>query len=267
MLTRKVIVAAVTIIVVLVGIGVGIFLLRERQELRDEAAVEGGQATVSISPATGSYKVGDSIQTSIYFNTANIAISGVAVRLTYPYSGTTPEISVTDISISSMLLSSFATGDWTCPTQDVDLQSGKVNIDISCANFSASGFTSSTDTLLANVTLKVERVPATNPTVIMFDPVDSIITRQSNQEDILLIPTSTGNYTIGGEAQPTNTPTPTTRLTLTPTPTTRLTLTPTPTGVVTKGGEELPDAGIPLPTIMGVSLGTLVVIASLILAL
>ena len=86
-------------------------------------------------------------------------------------------------------------------------------------------------------------------------------------------PTPTGTVT--------NTPTPTTTTTSTPTPTEpptgggdpTPTNTPTPTtGAIsavspTPGGEALPDAGISTPTIFGVSLGILILMTALLLAL
>src|SRR3989344_4595789 len=269
---KKIIVALLIIIVAVGGFVAGLVLLRERQELREEASVPTGQAEVSISPETGDYEVGDTINSSIYFNPANIAISGVAVRLTYPFSGTTPEVSVSSIEANSTLLSS---GDWTCPIQNSSLSGGNVVVDISCTNTSAFGFTANTATLLANLTLRVDRTPSVSPLVIRFDPAESIITRKTNNEDILLIPTSTGSYTVAGATtQISGTPTPTTRVTGSPTPTTRLTGTVTPTRAVSatatptgtgKGG--LPDAGVSYPTYFGIGLGILVIIGAALLAL
>ena len=110
---KKVVVALLIILVAIGGFVAGLVLLRERQSLVEEAAVPTGTAEVSISPETGNFNVGDTINTSVYFNPANNTISGVAVRLTYPFSGATPEISVSSIQVNPSLLSS---GDWTCPT-------------------------------------------------------------------------------------------------------------------------------------------------------
>lgn len=274
---KKVIVALLIIVVAIGGFVAGLVLLRQRQDLREEAAVPTGEAEVSIQPESGSFEVGDTISTSVFFDTANIAISGVAVRLTYPFSGSTPEVTVSSIEVNPSLL---GTGDWTCPTQNSTQQGGNVVIDIACANTSAAGFTADTNTLLANVDLRINRAPATSPLVVSFDSASSIITRKSNNEDILLIPTSTGTYTIAGAGTEVEaTPTPTTAEEVTPTPTSTTTLTPTPTSTVsatatptpttsttTKGGEELPDAGVPFPTIFGAGLGVLTILGALLLA-
>lgn len=269
---KKIIVAVLIILVAVGGFVAGLYLLQQRQELREQAAVPTGQAEVTIQPETGNFDVGDTINMSVSFNPANIAVSGVAVRLTYPFSGATPEVSVSSISVASALLSS---GDWTCPTQNSTLQGGNVIIDVACANTSAAGFTASTNTLLANIVLEVERIPATSPVVVRFDPGASVITRKSDNQDVLLIPTSTGTYTIAGASGPTSTPTPTSAAgTATPTPTGTLTGTPasTPSATATptttaKGGEELPEAGVSYPTVFGIGLGILVIIGAMLLAL
>ena len=262
---KKLLIAILIIVVAVGGFVAGLFLLQQRQELREEAAVPGGQAEVSVSPATGNFNVGDTIDTSVSFNPANIAISGVAVRLSYPFSGATPEVSVSAIEISSALTSS---GDWTCPTQTSTQQGSNVIVDIACANTSASGFTANTDTLLANVKLQINREPATQPLVMRFDPALSVITRKSDNQDILLIPTSTGSYTVGNFVEATATPT---VVVGSPTVTPKLTVTKAPTsspsGTTTKGGETLPDAGVSYPTIFGVGLGIMVIVGAMLLAL
>jgi len=277
---KRTIFAIIVLLVAGAGIIMGLRLMRERQELREEAAVPGGQAQASLFPETGLFGVGDTFPVSIYFNTANIPISGISIRLTYPYSGATPEYVASDIEINSVLLSS---GDWTCPTRNVSAEGGAVNIDIACANISASGFSSSTNTLLATFDFTIERTPAVDPLTLRFDPSMSVVTRKSDGQDILLIPTSTGEYSVSGATGPTATPTPTTAIdatttptqvptsTVTPTPTTRLTPTATgsasPTSTTTKGGQELPDAGVAYPTIFGIFIGIISIIGAFILVL
>lgn len=278
---KRIIFAIIVLLVAGGGIIMGLRLIRERQELREEAAVPGGQAQASLSPETGSFGVGDTFPISVYFNTANIPISGISVRLTYPYSGTTPEYVASDIEINSVLLSS---GDWTCPTRNVSAEGGTVNIDIACANISASGFSNSSNTLLATFDFTIERTPLIDPMTLRFDPSMSIVTRKSDGQDILLIPTSTGEYTVSGATGPTATPTPTISSqatptqaptsTVTPTPTTRLSPTPTSTGsatltptTTTKGGQELPDAGVSYPTIFGIFIGILSILGAFVLIL
>ncbi len=275
---RKTIAAVVVILVAIGGFVAGLYLLRQRQELREEAAVPGGQAEVSLFPEVGDFNVGDTFPVSIFFNTANIAASGVSVLLTYPYSGATPEFVASDIEINSVLLSS---GDWTCPTRKVSAQSGSVEIEIGCANVSAGGFSTNADTLLATFNMTVERVPVVEPVVLRFDSSKSVITQKTDGQDILLIPVSTGEYLVAGQASvptatvvPDASPTlaPDVTATLTPTPTLFTTATPSPTSVTSTtptatGAAQLPDAGVSYPTILGLGLGLFFIVGALILAL
>jgi len=268
MTAKKTITAILVILVAVGGFVAGLYLLRQRQELREEAAVPGGQAEVSISPESGNFDVGSEFETSVYFNTANIAISGIQVRLTYPYSGTTPEITVSEIVINSNFTSS---PDWNCPTYGSTQEDTNMVIEIACANISSSGFTSNTNTLFANIKLKVDRQPQVSPIVLRFESAESRITRKSDNADILLVPTSIGSYSIGGVSSVTNTPTPTVRLTgsVTPTPTKNLTSTPTTVGsaTLTPTAGQLPDAGVSYPAIMGIAVGVLVIMGAFMLAI
>lgn len=292
---KKIAVVVVVIVVAISGFLAGLYLLQEQQDLREQAAVPGGQASVSISPSTGNFDIGETISTEVSFNTSGIAASGVAIRLSYPFSGASPEVSVTSIQVNQDLL---ATGDWTCPTQNATQQGGNVLIDVACANTSASGFTTTANTKLATIELRVNRTPSTNPVILRFDPGESVITRRSDNQDILLIPQSQASFAIGGTSEPvatvtsTGTPTPTTRAvtststptaTKTPTPTTTgavstttgtpsPTKTPTPTveeseATITPTKTQLPDAGVSFPTVIGALFGILIVVGAIALAL
>lgn len=293
----KLILAILLILFIVASIPITVYLVRQRQELRRRAAVPEGEATVSLTPETGTYQINQPFTISILFNTANIPISAIAIRITYSYSGTTPEVEASGIEINPTLLT---TGDWSCPVKTVTPSGGTVKIDIACVNTSIAGYSNSTDTLLATFDLVANQIPATNPITLSFDPSQSIITRKADGTDILLIPSSTGVYTIAGagEASPTpttppgtptptpttgaggwptatptptptpttppGTPTPTSYLTPTSTPTTAIggTLTSTPTGTL----EELPETGILTPTLIFLtSGGVLLLIAFLVI--
>ncbi len=272
---RKIAVVLLIIAVAIGGFVSGLLLLQQRQDIREQAAVPHGDAKVSISPQSGNFNVGDTINTSISFNTSGIAVSGIAVRLMYPFTGGSPEVSVSGIRVNSALLSS---GNWSCPVQNASQQGGNVIIEISCANISAAGFTSTTDTLLAQIDLRINRAPSA-ALEVKFDPALSVVTRKSDNQDILLIPTSSGKYTIAGAeetAAPTASPTPTIRTTATPT--TRTTATPRPSATVTSGiggGEDsitptiatLPDSGVSYPTVLGATIGIMIFVSAILLAL
>jgi hypothetical protein len=285
-MSRRVVFSILGLIVLVGGVIAGVFLIKQRQQLINKAAVPGGLATVSLFPTSGTFNVGDTFPVSVYFNTSGIAISGITIRLTYPYSGVSPEVAASNISINPVVERS---SDWNCPTKTVSAEGGNVLVDIACANVGASGYSNNADTLLATFDLTVGKAPATNPLVLRFDTSQSIITQKSNGQDILNIPdpnSARGVYTISGGALPTNTSAPTTAVTSTPSPTPTVGLTATPTTYLTGtvmptvkptstpqitqgvGGEgQLPSAGFSTPTYVGLGLGIVLIIGSIILAL
>ncbi len=278
------------------GIVAGVLLVKQQQELREKAAVPGGQARVSLFPTSGTFKVGDSLPVSIYFNTSGVSISSVKLRLIYPFSGTSPEIAASDIEINQVIEKS---GNWNCPTKSVTTEGQNIAIDIACANIGATGYSTSSDTLLATFKLTVNRIPQTNPFSIRFDPSQSIITQKSNGQDILNIPdneSGMATFTVSAPTGPSPTPTrgasptPTVKPSSTPTPTKvptatpTLRLSPTPTGSVTATPTKvatatptkvvtptssvgLPDAGYSLPSYIGLGLGVVLIVFAILLAL
>jgi len=267
--------AIVTTLVVLLGIGgmvAGIFLLQERTNLRQRAAVEGGRATLSLDPAVGTYAVGQTIPMQVKFNTDGLAIKGIRVKLIY--SGATPGVSVAngDIQLNNAI---FGTTGWVCTTVEAAVAGQNVEVDIQCATTSLTGFSNNDDDLLATVNMRVDSVPLVNPFQVSFNPALSVFTALNNQ-DILGTPETVASFTIsgtgGGGIAPTNTPTPTSTPTPTPTPTGVVsTPTPTPTGVVSTPTptpiQELPDTGFSVPTLMGIGFGVLLLLGAMILAI
>ena len=259
----KILLIILGLFLVLASIIVTVFLVRQRQELRKKAAVPEGEATVSLSPASIIKDVGAPFPIQISFNTNGVAISAITVRLNYAYSETTAPIEIegNQIQISSAISTSE---DWSCPIKQTSSSGGRYYIDIACINTNTAGYTTTTDTPLASFNLVAAKVPEINPIILEFDPQQSIITKKADGQDTLLIPTSSGSYTISSElvcdlsflvAEPTTTPTPTGTLTPTPTPTPTgtPTLTPTPTSSPTPTSTPtptptLPPAVTPTPT-------------------
>jgi hypothetical protein len=292
-MSKKSVIASILGVVVLAGgIIAGVMLVRQQQELREKAAVPGGQARVSLFPTSGSFNVGDNMPVSIYFNTSGVSISSIRLRLVYPFSGTSPEITASDIEINQIIEKS---GNWNCPTKSITTEGQNIAIDVACANIGATGYSTNLDTLLASFKLTVNKIPQTNPFTLRFDPSMSIITQKSNGQDILNVPdseTATASFTVvvpsGPSPTPTKvlTPTPTKKPTATPTPTkiptatptVKLTTTPTttlgatvtPTKKITPtptSAAQLPDAGYAWPSYIGLGLGLILIVTAVFLAL
>jgi hypothetical protein len=228
---KKYLLAILVIILLSGGVVVGLILVKQNQIFKQKAAKPTGTASVSIQPATSTFQRNTPYTVSVYFNAANISISGISVRLTYSNLG----ITASGIQIDPNLLQS---GDWTCPVKTTTSTGSTGQVDMSCINTSTAGYTNNANTLLATFTLTADQVPVQNPVIVSFDPQNSIITQKSDGSDILLTPASTGSYTIVDSIAQSPTPEPTINIASpTPTPTAAPTLAPgataSPTPVLT----------------------------------
>lgn len=177
------------------------YILQQNQNPQSRAAVSGGTATVSMSPATATVNVGDTLPVKLYFNTNGEAVQIVTMRVTYSYSGSSPEVSASALAIDSDFLVN-GNGDWTCSVQSIDSTAPDVNVDVSCANTNIAGFTSTSDVQIASFDLKATAVPSSNPLTVKFDPSNSRIRKKSDNSDILLTPTSQLALTVSGGGTP-----------------------------------------------------------------
>jgi len=100
----------ILLLVLVLGIIAAVFLLRSSQEIREEASVPEGDASVSVSPTTATITQGTPTRVSILFNTGGISVAGVAVKLSYTYSEVQAPVDVRNITISSGLPASIKTG-------------------------------------------------------------------------------------------------------------------------------------------------------------
>ena len=274
----KTILAIIGLLLIVGGTAAAIILVRQRQEIRKKAAVEGGIATVSISPETASSDVGESLPVQIKFNTGGESISALSISLAYSYTEDEPPLTLVGaihLDIYDLVSDSFPEeeGDkrvFYCgfARTENNIEEKKFYIKIGCGTRTPEGYSSTTDTMLASFTLQAISVPSINPIIFEFDTEKSIITKKEPVEDILLIPTSRGSYTItgdgtggqeempcdlvfnvGGIASPTPTSTSAPTATVTPTSTTApeptATTAPQPTATPIPGATATPQ---PTPT-------------------
>ena len=181
--------------VILLGLVTALTSSQKPQEIRKKAAVTEGTATISLSPSGGTYMLSQSFQVKIRFDSKNTPISAITVRLTYPFSGDTPEIVASDLQINSQLTEA----GWTCPIKDIypDPEMKIIKIDISCLYLSTSGFTSSGENTLASFNLTANQLPHANPITLSFDPQETKIISKEEAKDILATPSlPTTSFTI-----------------------------------------------------------------------
>ena len=286
---KKYIITGVVLFVLIAGLIAGLILVGSRQLFRQEAAVEGGVATVSITPTQSTIAAGETISANVYFNTTGHEVSAMTVQLEYSFTGTSPPITVSDnIQIDPALVAE----DWNFPIKTVTTVGNKKVIKI--GGYNQFGYTSAGDTKLATLTFTGV---SPGKIIVSFNPTESKTQDVANDTDILLIPSSTGTYIVSGvvEASPSSAPTaapdgspessPTPAPGTSPTPGNDATPTATPTPAsggtddsgsggttttttgTTATAPPLPDSGVSLPTILGISAGLLLIIPLVILAI
>ncbi len=166
-----------------------------------------GAGQISLSSGA-THNVGEVFPVNIMFNTGGEPISSISLRITYPYSGTTPELQVVDQSGNpaskvfpdSTLISS---GEWTFPINSATASGGVVTIDLSSINTSLSGFYSSSSTLtnLGTIYLKGTRV-TNSPISLSFDPVETLMmTKASPSQNIVSSPSGISVSLVEAEAK------------------------------------------------------------------
>jgi len=207
---------------VVVGILIGRMMTNQNQDNRGSASVEGGLAQVGITPTNRQLSPGESSNMTVTFNTNGVAISGIAVRLLYNYTGAAPGLDADNIRPSL-----DQDSGWMCPVKEVSTSGGTVYIDLGCISTNTAGFSTTNMTELFAFTLTAGDNPSSTPFTIMFDPVQTKITKKSDGQDAAATPASKATVSIV-DTNPSSTPVPTVspNPSTTPTPT----LTPAPTG-------------------------------------
>lgn len=262
---KYIIIAIITLVVLIVGVIAGLMLMGRQQLVEQEAAVPTGIAKVSLSPETKTLQSGESFSANVLFDSAGNAISALTIQLEYTYSGAEPPIVTTtdDIQINSKLP---VDNLWDFPVKSVTTEGGKVLIKIAGFSGSISGYTSTGQEVLATINFEGVSPGSIN---VQFNPVESKITLKSDGSDTLLTPQSTGRYTVSGSATTTASPTPTTSptgsSTATPTPTS--TTGPTTTATSQATNPPIPDTGVSVPFILGTSVGILLMVSAVLLAI
>lgn len=181
------------ILLVALGLVAGISLVRNNQNISEDASLYGGSASVFMEPTSGSYKSGDQIKTTIFLSTGAEPVASFGLRLIYKYDGPVSDLAINDIVINPQLTNS---GEWTCPGQFFHVEGGDNVVDIACANTTPSGFIGENvfiGDILARVTLSENTGKSLS---VFFEPSISIVLNRSDVSDVLAIPASSALYQI-----------------------------------------------------------------------
>lgn len=261
---KTLVVSLVTLIVLSAGIIAGLLLVKQPQDIREKASVATGTAKLYITPETKTISGGETFTTTILFDTAGIAISGLTVKLEYPFTGSEPPISITNVEINPSLI---LDDNWDFPYKNFSEAGGTGKVEIAGLSASTSGYTTGGQENLATVTFKGNGAGTIN---VAFNATESVMASKTEGKDILLIPQSSGTYIVSGGSA---TATPTGSATASPTSSSLATVSPSPTTSGTASATPIPTAppvpetGVGNSTLITAATGLLLIIGAVVLAL
>ncbi len=145
--------------------------------------MRGGTAKVQISPTTATLKPGEKTTATVSFTTEGTWIQGLAVQLSYPYTGAQPPLVASDLKIDPTL---EASGRFNCSIKNIVAASSPVTINFGCNTTAGYSNTSFTD--LFTFTLTAGTTGTDAPIPITFNTSQTIIAEAG--QDIAAIPTS-----------------------------------------------------------------------------
>jgi len=200
-----------------IGVIIALVVSSSSVDPRKSASVPGGTVEVSLSPSSRTLNPGESTTVTVTLDTKGTPISGIAVRVLYPFSGTVPAMTASNPNP----LISQRDSNWSCQVVSTTVDTNVVKIDLGCLYVAQEGFISSTPIPLESFTLTAGSVSVSTPYTLSFEPASTVVTSKATGEDIAAIPTNTSIITVSATtaATPTPTPTPTIGVTATPTPT------------------------------------------------
>ncbi|MBP9781182.1 hypothetical protein KBC89_00850 [Candidatus Woesebacteria bacterium] len=205
------------ILIMSIGVIIALVVSSSSVDPRKSASVPGGTVEVSLSPTARTLNPGESTTVTVTLDTKGTPISGIAVRVLYPFSGTAPSMTASNPNP----LISQRDSNWSCQVVSTTVDTNAVKIDLGCLYVAQAGFISSTPIPLESFTLTAGSVSVSTPYTLSFEPASTVVTSKATGEDIAAIPTNTSIITVSATtaATPTPTPTPTIGITATPTPT------------------------------------------------
>lgn len=194
-MNKRTLISSSLLLLLMIAMGVTAFFVTQggQFDLRKRASAPGGDVTLTLQPGTQTYAVGDTLTTDVMLNTGGRAISGVAMRLVFPYNASSPVLDVIDAdpqtsgiqiqSTASILDASFATNVNVAQGQP----SGQMFIDFSATTNTTAGYSNTTGQKIATITFKAKRAGVV---AIEHDPTRSQVTDKATSLDVLrTIPT------------------------------------------------------------------------------
>lgn len=178
-----VLLGGVGLLLAAIGVIVSLFLLNRPQDIRQQAAVEGGTAQIKITPTTANLKSGESTTATVSFSTEGTWIEGLTVQLQYPYTGDQSPLTASELTIDPAL---EASGRFNCSVKKIVSTTNPITIDVGCTTI--AGYSNETFTDLFSFKLTATDAVVANPITVSFVADKTVIATAG--EDIAAIPTS-----------------------------------------------------------------------------
>lgn len=273
-MSKKIIAGIVVLVLLITGLVGGVFLVRQRQELRKEAAPA---TSLSLTPAQTTAQIGETLSLSIAIDTAENKVTAADLRITYDSKkltltefkpGTFLPVTLNEPKIDNN--QGLATAVFGA--QPANTPQGKGSLGTLVFQAKASGSVSvafSAETEVSGMDEETNVLIARNPASITVQATGTVPPPGQQQVGVGSTPAPTASPKAGAQAAGTTqtaSPTPSPKATgspkATPTSTAKATASPKPT--TTPG--ELPKAGFSLPTVGLLGVGVLILLLGVLLA-
>lgn len=198
---------SIGVVVLVIGIVVALMLIPQEQDTRQRAAVQGGPASITVSPATISVAEGETKSAKVSFKTGGKTINTISVRM--QYTGTAV-FTADDIVVSPQIPSG-----WSCPLKASTNDASGTVVDVRCDYGSPGGYKAGSATQSLDLfSFSIKGVKA-GTAKLAFDKTESTISEvqpagADTASDILNFPADL-NITVtaasgGGDGGDDNTP-------------------------------------------------------------
>ncbi len=277
---KKVLAGILVLAVLLVGVVAGVFLVRQQQELRKEAAPA---TTISLSPAQTTAKIGDAVTLSVLVDTAENKATAADVRITYdpkklalsefkpgtflPVVLTSPKVDNGQGVATAVFGAQIGTvpkGKGTLATLVFQAkEAGSASVTFS-PQTEMTGIDEETNVLIAKNSATVTIQAAAGSAVSPPGTSSPAQAQAGGSPTATQAPKSATQASGGASSSSTGSPSPTAspKATTTPKATAKATSSPGPTGTP----KELPQAGFELPVLGMFGAGVLILLLGVILA-
>lgn len=262
-MSKKVIAGIVVLVLLVAGLVGGVFLVRQRQELRKEAAPA---TSLSLTPSQSTIKAGETISLTISMDTAENKATGADLTITY--------------DPKKLVLTEFKPGTFL----PIPLSQPKIdnNQGLATAVFGAQPASvpkgkgslgtlvfqaKETGTVSVAFSPETEVIGADEETNVLVAKNPASVTIQASSVQVGLVPSPAATATPKAGTQATGaaqtaSPSASPKATASPKGAAKTTSSPTPTGTP----KELPRAGFSLPTLGMFGAGVLILLLGILLA-